>query len=345
MVSNNKSLIKSNASDAIPDGGFLQSEHWNKFQKSLGKKTIWVEAGGNHALAVEHRLPLVGSYFFVPRGPILKFPISNFQIPNKSQISNDKLQKFLYSLSEVGRKNNIDWVRVEPQSEKDLEIIEKGLGGKYQIRKSAKDHEPAQTIMVNLQKKQEELLAGMKPKTRYNIRLAEKRGVKIVESETPDCVEKFCDLVEITSKRDRVKSHPRSYYKKMIESVDGSVLKLFLAKYEKDITAGALVSFYGGVATYLHGASSDKHRNVMAPHLLQWEVIKKAQESGCERYDMGGVKIIHSKSNSKLKWDGITRFKTGFCPKCQPLVFPGCWDIILNNFKYQAYRILQQLKI
>lgn len=359
VTENNKGSVKDNILSNVPDGGFLQSAHWEDFQQSLGRKVIRIENQAASALLIEHRLPLVGSYFFVPRGPILKITNNKLQDTNKARIPNSKISgfsgsgkagqfsifnQFINELITQAMNENVRWIRVEPQNDEDLKLIKEALKGKYPIKKSYKNHEPAQTIMLDLKKSEEEILAGMKSKTRYNIRLAKKKGVDIVESRDPKDFRIFSDLVETTSKRDKVASHPASYYIKMIETIGDSALKLYLAKYKNKTIAGVLISFSGKVATYLHGASSDEHRNVMAPHLLQWEAMKKAKKLGCEKYDLGGVKIVENKSGRYLRWEGITRFKLGFCPDCQPVIFPGCWDIVLDKYKYRLYRFLQKIK-
>jgi lipid II:glycine glycyltransferase (peptidoglycan interpeptide bridge formation enzyme) len=97
----------------------------------------------------------------------------------------------------------------------------------------------------------------------------------------------------------------------------------------------------------LHGASGNEHRNVMAPHILHWQAILDAKERGCRFYDFGGVKISNKeqaaigKSNS---WEGITRFKLGFSQKTKPVVFPGSYDIVINQWRYWLYRTLQYIK-
>jgi lipid II:glycine glycyltransferase (peptidoglycan interpeptide bridge formation enzyme) len=104
---------------------------------------------------------------------------------------------------------------------------------------------------------------------------------------------------------------------------------------------GAIIlSFFGGVATYLHGASSDEHRNLMANYFLQWEAIKRAKEKGMKKYDFFGIAV----ELNRKKWAGITRFKKGFCPDCEPIIFPGCYDLVLCPGKYFVYRILQFFK-
>lgn len=180
----------------------------------------------------------------------------------------------------------------------------------------------------------------MKQKTRYNIKLAEKKGVKIFVSREEKYITDFCRLVEITAKRDKITSHPEGYYRKMFETIPGDILKLYIAEYEGKIIAANLVLFFGKTATYMHGASDNDHRSVMAPYLLQWRQILDAKKTGCERYDFGGVKTGAADSS----WSGITKFKTGFAPSAETTKFPGSYDIILRLGKYNSYRTLQKIK-
>jgi len=197
------------------------------------------------------------------------------------------------------------------------------------------------------------ILAGMKQKTRYNIKLSQKRGVSVkaisnLKSQISNLYfEEFLRLVKITSKRDKITAHPENYYCKMFETIPPEILKLYVAEYEGKIIAANLVSFFGKTATYMHGASDNKHRDVMAPYLLQWQAIQDAKAAGWERYDFGGVKtekIPNFKSQISNPWSGITKFKTGFAPEKKPVEFPGCWDIILSPSRYCLYKILRKIK-
>lgn len=315
------------------DGGFLQSNQWEKFQNEVGKKTFRINEGGLTCLAVQNNLPIVGDYFFIPRGPV------------KLTENPLKIENFLNQLTETAGKNNIGWIRFEPQSFKDLEEIKKALSGKYKIKKSKKDHEPVQMLMLDLSQSEEEILAAMKPKTRYNIKLSEKKGVKIYASKKKEAVDIFLNLMDETAKREGIVSHPRNYYQKMVEIIPDNFAQLILAEFENRIIAGAIIIFYGEVAAYLHGASSNEMRNLMAPFGVQWAAIKIAKEKGYKKYDFGGVSVETGICQKvKKNWEGITRFKTGFCPSNTPVEFPGCWDIVLDNKKYWAYRILQGIK-
>lgn len=323
------------------DGGFLQSDFWADFHRLLKHRVF--EFGDSkefRALVIEQQLPLVGKYWFVPRGPVCS--------------QNQKIiKKYLVNLIESAKKNHINWIRIEPQTTDDFEkikIIMKERKESFGLVKSAKDHQPKQTLMLDLDLDKKEILTKMKSKTRYNIHLAERKGVKIIESKKEQSIQEFLKLLKITAKRDGIVNHEDEHYTKLINS---SRTKLFLADYQNKFLAGALVGFYGGVATYLHGASSNYNRNVMAPFLLQWEIIKKAKQLGMKKYDWGGtkLKVIKNQQNKikeiipeKGNWQGISRFKIGFAPKTTPVNFPGCWDIVLNPFLYWGYLFLQKIK-
>ena len=157
------------------DGGFLQSEHWENFQKKLNRRTFRIEKEGEFsALVLNYGLPIVGNYFFIPRGPVIK--IQN-KCPNE--------------LINLAKDNHIGWIRVEPQRKRELEIIKEHLGSKYRMIQSEKNHEPAQTLMLDLKKSETSILREMKSKTRYNVRISQKREVEIFISREEKYFDKF----------------------------------------------------------------------------------------------------------------------------------------------------------
>jgi lipid II:glycine glycyltransferase (peptidoglycan interpeptide bridge formation enzyme) len=240
--------------------------------------------------------------------------------------------------------------------------------------------QPKEILVMDITKSEEELLAEMKPKTRYNIKLSQKHGVSVKvisnfklqisnQAQNPNdqnkldsgsgagmankYIEEFIRLVKITTKRDKITPHPENYYRKMFEAIPGDILKLYAAEYQNKVIAANLMIFFGKTATYLHGASDNKQRNLMAPYLLQWQAIKDAKKTGCEKYDFGGIKssgpTALDRNNLKRSdrygsWSGITKFKLGFAPNIKPIEFPGCYDIIINPMKYKLYRITQKIK-
>jgi len=153
-------------------------------------------------------------------------------------------------------------------------------------------------------------------------------------------IEKFIKLVSLTAKRKGINFHEENYYRKMIEAIHSDIISLYCAEYDGRIIAANLAVFYGETATYLHGATEDEYRNVMAPYLLQWQAILDAKKKGCKFYDFGGVSV----NGNNLNWSGITKFKLGFSQNTKPLEFPGSYDIVINPVKYNLYRTIQKIK-
>jgi peptidoglycan pentaglycine glycine transferase (the first glycine) len=297
-----------------PDGGFLQSEQWRKFQEAVGRRTFCVSEDNFYASIIEHELPVVGKYFYIPRGPLGEMKIGG--------------------VINLAKKEKINWIRIDVDYK----------SSDYKIVKAPHDMQPRELFIINITKSEEDLLASMKQKTRYNIKVAQKHEVSLrttnsYEATNKKDVEEFLRLVKITAKRDGITPHPEDYYRKMFEIIPAENLNLYIAEHKGKIIAANIMIFYGNTATYLHGASDNEHRNVMAPYLLQWQAILDAKKAGLEKYDFGGIKIGANNS-----WSGITKFKTGFSPNTKSIEFPGSYDIVINYFKYYLYRALQKFK-
>lgn len=357
----NEALLKF-IQDNSPDGGFLQSEHWIKFQEAWGRKAFEIKEKDQdddtvvYSHILSHGLPMVGKYFYLPRGPVVR----NYEL---GIINYEKgAGKFLINLIDLAKKNNVGWIRVEPNSDNELNLLRDNLPKGVKIKKAAVDMQPREILILDITKKEEDILSEMKQKTRYNVKLAQKRGVKvfavnresdgkreelgIMNYELGNFFEEFLKLVKITAKRDKIVPHPEDYYRKMFEVIPSDILKLYAAEYEGKTIAANLILFFGKTATYMHGASDNAHRDAMAPYLLQWQAILDAKKAGCERYDFGGVRtgIENRESGIENTWKGITRFKTGFVPNVAPVEFPGCYDIVIKPAKYTLYKILRKIK-
>jgi len=183
----------------------------------------------------------------------------------------------------------------------------------------------------------------MHPKTRYNIGLAERKGVIVAKNvrRTPqDDFRVFWQLLEETSAREGFSLHPREYYEKLLGvSSHAFSNELFFARHQNTVLAAALVNFYRsstsiGVATYLHGGSLRDHRELMAPQLLHWEIIKEAKRHGFAQYDFCGI--------DKDRWPGLTRFKLGFGGEI--VEYPHSVDIVYRPMWYGAYRIGRRMR-
>lgn len=334
---------------------FLQSESWRKFQESFGRKTFHVEDICKSKSGIEsfcvwvniiaHKLPIVGEYFYIPRGPIL---IGDKSI-NLVRISDVK--KTLDYLLWLAKDNHMGWIRFDARSEKDLVLITEALGKCASIKndicviRASHDMQPREIFVIDILKNNDEILNEMKSKTRYNIRLSEKKGVVIKTGKS--YIEDFLRLNRETARRDGITTHEDEYYLKMLSSLPEDMIQIYAAEYEKKIIAANLVIFFGDTVTYAHGASSSENRDVMAPYLLQWRQIQDAIIKGFHFYDFGGVAVNKENTDSVIikKWEGITRFKLGFSPKTEPIVFPGSYDIIINPRKYTLYKGLQRAKV
>lgn len=308
-----------------PDGGFLQSVAWREFQESFGRKTFNIDGKNFWANIIEHELPIVGKYFYIPRGPVMSV---------RGQNSNDQTEKSISDLVDLSEKNRIGWIRFDAINSQALNFIQK----KWRVKRAPHDMQPREIFMIDITKSSEELLKEMKSKTRYNIKIAQKHDVKIVADRK--YLDEFIGLVKITAKRDKITPHQDEYYKKMFEAIPAENMKLYIAEYGNKIVAANINVFYGKVATYLHGASDNDYRNVMAPYLLQWQAISDAKKMGYEKYDFGGVRTTIGSDG----WTGITRFKLGFSSTTELMEFPGSYDIIIDPWKYNLYKLLQQIK-
>ncbi len=306
---------------------FLQSKSWEKFQNSVGNQTFRID----DILLIKKNLPMRKSYFYAPR------------VNCGLQIADCRL--FFDKIKELEKKENAIFLKFEPIEELKIENF------KLKIARSA-DVQPSKTIILDLEKSEEELLKNMRQKTRYNIRLAEKKGVEIRESNE---VNDFWSLMEETMKRDGFLAYKKEYYSKMLK-VDDKIatpsdsfqtrndmsVKLYVAEYEGKVLAAGIFVFYGDTVTYLHGASTHEHKNVMAPYLLHWEMIKLAKSRGCKYYDFYGI--------SEKKWHGVTRFKRGFArldsarQGGEEINYPGAYDIIYSRFWYVLYKIFKKIR-
>ncbi|PID52038.1 MAG: hypothetical protein CR972_03990 [Candidatus Moraniibacteriota bacterium] len=295
-----------------PEGGLLQSQEWANVLRAEGKKIIEISSREKIFFGVEQKLPFVGTYVYFPR----IFDIDDVFV------------------EEVSRFHSA-WVRCDISKDSDLRCFEKC---DKKIISSPHDMQPKENFIVDITVAEDELLSHMKSKTRYNIRLARKKGVHVFTTKEQKYIDAFIALVRDTARRKGVSFHVGEHYKKIITQLPEDVIDLYVAEYEGEVIAANLISFYGGVATYLHGATSDEHRNVMAPFLLQWTAIQDAKKRECRWYDFGGI-FSHSDDLGKK---GITRFKKGFAPKEKIYTSLGSYDLVLSPWRYFLYKIMQR---
>ena len=204
------------------------------------------------------------------------------------------------------------------------------------VRKAGSDMQPPSTVIVDITPDPDAILASMKHKTRYNIRLAEKKGV-VVEEAAPGDLDAWYALYEETARRDRIAIHSRAYYQGLLRASteypgQRPVVKLLVARHDGSMLAGNIVVFWKKQAAYLYGASSGEKRNLMPTYALQWEAIKLARAAGCATYDLYGVPPNPDPDHPMF---GLYQFKTGFSEDV--LVRWGTWDATFRPFLYALY--------
>jgi lipid II:glycine glycyltransferase (peptidoglycan interpeptide bridge formation enzyme) len=209
--------------------------------------------------------------------------------------------------------------------------------GRPRAIKAAGDMQPPDTVIVDITPPLEQVLASMKSKTRYNVRLSDKKGVKVSEGGSDD-LDHWYALYEETSSRDRIAIHSRAYYKGLFQvsqSYPGvkPTVKLLLARHEEELLAGNIVVFWKSRAAYLYGASSGEKRNLMPTYALQWEAIRMAREAGCTSYDLYGVPPLPDPGHPMF---GLYQFKTGFSDYL--IERWGTWDLPFRPLLYSLYR-------
>jgi len=339
-------------------GSLLQSWDWAEFQSGRQQKIWRLEVKENGKIVAQmflwkHGFLYAQNALYAPRGPVI---IDEYAHDEK------KLEEILKALfdyvHQLARKNKSLFFRLDPAVILNLDKMKNKqtwqenfavdenkiwpiVFEKLNFEKSKRQVQPAHTIMLDLSKSEQELLQNMHQKTRYNIRLAKKRGVEIIESAD---VKAFFRLMKQTIARQKFVSYPKDYFENLLKILKpNEQAKLYLAKYQGKIIAGILCTYYKNTATYLFGASSDEYKNIMAPHLLQWNAILKAKEDGYLFYDFWGAAPEKTKIKQEKSWLGITRFKQGFDPNQTIFEYVGAYSFIYRPMILKIWEILYQI--
>ncbi len=313
-----------------PWGHLLQSSAWGDFKSHFGWQPLRItgERGGRIICGAQAlvRPTAGGPTVYVPRGPVLA-PVD------------EALPALLDALSSAARDRGAIFLKIEPDWPDDAALA--GHLESLGFRRSRQTIQPRTTIVLDLRPDEDEILMRMKPKWRYNIRLASRKGVRVRRATQAD-LSAFYHLMQTTGERDRFGIHERSYYESVWQRFHPQGLaELFLAHYEDELLAGLMAFRFGRTAYYLYGASSNRHRNRMPNHLLQWHAIQWAKQHGCIRYDFWGVPdevseaIIHD-GDAGARGDagmwGVYRFKQGFGGQVVRTI--GAFDRVFRPARY-----------
>jgi lipid II:glycine glycyltransferase (peptidoglycan interpeptide bridge formation enzyme) len=309
--------------DQFPETHLLQQSAWGKLKEDFGWKPEYVVTPtGSGAMILFKPLPLGLCLAYIPKGPLGSDWVS-----------------LLAEIDELCRERKAVFLKVEPDTQVDQEEIVSQLvmAG---FRKSSHNLQPARTIVINLLEDEDTILARMKQKTRYNIRLA---GRKQVEVTTSSDVDTFCAMMEVTGKRDAFGVHTGDYYRRAYQLFHPSGrCEMFIASYQGAPLAGLMAFSVGKRAWYLYGASNNKERNRMPTYLIQWAAIQWAKERGCAEYDLWGVpdydeEILEAQFSVRSDglW-GVYRFKRGFGGQIKRSI--GSYDKVYRPLLYLGYK-------
>lgn len=286
---------------------FLQSPEWTKVKTEWENEFIVIrDEKGNITGTMSillRKVPVFKRYImYAPRGFVCN-------IDDK-----ETLKKMTEEVKKIAKKYNAFIFRLDPDiSNENTEFKDIMINLGYKFKKKIKNIDqvvqPKYVFRLSLKDKtEEELLKSFNEKTRYNVRLATRKGVKVVEGTIED-LPAFYDIMKKTGSRDNFFIRPISYFEKVFKELSPEHAKLLFAEYEGEKIAGVMPIMYGNKVWYLYGGSSNEHRNLMPNYLLQYEMMKWGLKENCETYDFRGVSGFKDPKDPAY---GVYKFKKGF---------------------------------
>ena len=323
-----------------PGGGHvLQSYEWGEFKKRLGWRPVRVvlerdgEVVGLGQFLAYDTTPVPGALWYCTKGPWLPWH------------DEEAVRAFFEGVRDIAGRHGAHTVKIEPEvleQEKNVKNVKYVLC-EIGFRKARYDLNLKTTLVVDLSLPEEELLAKMKGRTRYNVRLAAKKGIEVVEPEFEEGWEIFYAWMKHTSERKegyslrRSRDYLHAVARCMYDTGQG---RLFFAAHEGMPLAGIYVFTFGEKYWYMYGASGDEKRNLKPNYLLQWVVMRWAKEHGLTHYDMVGVPKLEDLDESSSLW-GVYKFKEGFGGEISDSL--GCYDLPVKRARAAAWYKLEPL--
>jgi lipid II:glycine glycyltransferase (peptidoglycan interpeptide bridge formation enzyme) len=319
----------------------LQTKEWAEFKASQGFEILNL----GEIFVHKRRLPLKQNFLYVP------------------EISPDDITPTqIEELKKMAEGQNSIFARLELYGaySENAEKLVKSMG----FSKAFEEVQPKWRQFIDLTQTTGEILAQMKQKGRYNMKLAERRQVQVksaavgrndsLNNESGKTIKIFHSLYQNTIDREKITGRSLDYFENMVDRFGQTdYIRIYTAKLGHEYLAAALVSFFGGVATYLYGGSSRRHKEVMAPYLMHWQIIKDAKAAGLETYDLHGracpedVPIENRGSSTasvgkKSSWAGITKFKEQFGGA--PTELLGSYDYVAKPAMHQIFKIAERMR-
>jgi peptidoglycan pentaglycine glycine transferase (the first glycine) len=328
----------------VPEGDVLQAWEWGGVKSPdwspvrLGVFQGETLIGG--AAILKRKLPLVGNFYYAPRGPLLE-----------DWTNDDALTTLLNAIRQRAALDGAAFLKIDPAVPIERTDVTDRLAKHGFAPPPSFDAQgfggtqPRCVMQLDLAGRTEaDLLAAFKPQARRNIKLStEKHGVEVVSNLTRADLSVFNDLMQVTGARDGFRPRLLSYFQTLWDNlVPAGLAKLFLTRYEGQILSGALCFVIGDKAWYVYGASSNEQRNVMPNYAMQWAMIRWAREIGCTWYDFRGVsprRRNEGEAAAELEKEdhlqGLNRFKEGFGTRYVEYI--GEFDLVYNKSAYWLY--------
>lgn len=333
---------------STPDPHILQSWEWGKVKNQFGWQAthyLWETPGQATALVLQRTVTLAGRstplrVLYVPKGPLLDWEHENIR------------QHVLDDLQRLAHEQKAIFIKIDPEIRAGSDAAEPGRQDSDNLGESIPEeliHRGWQfsqdqiqfrnTIMLDLLPSEETLIERMKSKARYNIRLAERKGVTIRRGNTSDFPLLYRMYAE-TAIRDDFAIREEGYYQVVWKTFsEQGMAEPLIAEVDNQPVAALILFYFAHKAWFLYGMSSAQHREKMPNYLLQWEAIRRAKAKGCLVYDLWGAPDVIDETDRL--W-GVYRFKTGLGGEVIQTI--GAWDLPVRPMQYRLYtQILPRL--
>lgn len=286
----------------------LQTSFWAEFRRKWGNEVLETKYG----ILTLHKLPL-----------------TNYRIAMFEKGPSPTKEMLRY-LRKIGEENNLIFIKLEPNCIRNDKLVrlvqsEGATAGRSLFTPT--------TFWIDLTPSEEDLMKSFSGKTRYNIRLAGKRGVIFKEDNSDEAFKKYLDLTRETVSRQGFYAHTEKYHRLMWDVLKkAGIAHLLTATYQGEIITTWILFAWKKFLYYPYGASTEKHKEVMANNLMMWEAIRFGKKIGLTTFDLWG----------REEGKGFTKFKEGYNPKV--IEFLGTWDLVISKPLYFLYKVAEWIR-
>lgn len=307
----------------------IQSWEWGEFRKKMGTDLVRLGEYSGNKLTSAYQLTFHPVPFFknitigyFPKGPM----------PTKTMIK---------ALIDLGAKKRAAFIKIEPNIISDRKTTNDERLTRLGLIRSKKSLFTKYNFLVDLTQSEEKLLANMHPKTRYNIKLAQKKGVKVYDSTADSDFKTYLKLYFETTNRQKYFGHSPAYHQKVWETLrPAKMARIVIGQYQKKPLVAWMLLNFGDTLYYPYGGSSLEHKEVMASNLVAWEVIRLGKKLNFKTFDMWGA--LPPDADKTNPWYGFHRFKEGYGGK--HVEYIGTYDLVLRPLLYTALNLADKVR-